>query len=171
VANEQRSGHVYQGDLTKDALAKLLGERFGNAHTIARRVDLCRAEKFDPTGIDSFLNEWDEAQVFNDEAELRWRRTPSGHTVLLLTETEAPPTGLPTAHDSPFDVVDPSTARTHGFLLWGTRNNRGQWWEARIPNPVSYPVKSGSKPPRLVYRLYERAGTVCWVRLVKFAEE
>jgi len=177
VATEDEKGYVFRATLTKDALADLLKERFDGregeapaepAYAIVRRVDC--ADMKSCAEVLLSLECWTEGQIFNENAELRWRQTAEGYAVLLLTEQDNPPADFQPLNGSPFTVVCPSSDERHGFLLWGTRPDKDKFWETRIPRPLRYPVPMTSKPPQLVYRLYQEGAAVRWVRLVGLVE-
>jgi hypothetical protein len=167
-------GHVYHATLKRDALADLLAKRFtASASAIVRRVDEAGFVSFDPNTAASLVEQWSEGQVFGTEDELRWRHVGESCAVLLLTEKAEGQGGtsdFQSVSGSPFAVVSPSSDQKHGLLLWGTRQARGQWWEARIPRPLDYPLKTDQKPPNLTYRLYQDGAAVRWVRLVQLVE-
>jgi hypothetical protein len=177
VATEDEKGYVYRATLPKDALAALMKARFGDregeapaepACAIVRRVDC--ADMKSCAEVLSSLERWTEGQIFNENAELRWRQTAEGYAVLLLTEQDNPPADFQPLNGSPFTVVSPSSDERHGFLLWGTRPDKDKFWETRIPRSLRYPIKTNGKPPQLVYRLYQEGAAVRWVRLVELVE-
>ncbi|MCS6861432.1 MAG: hypothetical protein NZT92_14040 [Abditibacteriales bacterium] len=187
-------GYVFYATLEQDVLARLLKERFhireGEAPAepnasaepsapperrppacaLVRRVDCADVKTCEE--VISHLAQWTEGQIFNENAELRWRQTQGKYAVLLLTEQNDPPDGFQLLNGAPFTVVRPSSDDQHGFLLWGTRYDKAKdrWWEARIPRPLRYPAKTHNKPPQLAYRLYQEGATVRWVRLVGLKE-
>jgi hypothetical protein len=170
VATEERNGYVYRATLTEDALTKLVTGRFEGAGAIIRRVASAQFASFPSAEIESLPGDWTEGQIFNTEAELRWRQATGGYAVLLLTEKDDPPANFQPLAGSQLTVVCPSSDETHGFLLWGTRQTGSQRWEARIPRPLRYPGKPTVNPPKLAYQLYQEGAVVRWVRLVKLVE-
>lgn len=167
-------GYAYRRALLRDEtddLSGLLAKRFGaNAYAVLHCPDDAQFASFDSAAAGPFVEWWAEGRIFDDNAELRWRATADGYGVLLLTEEDDPPAGFRALDSSPFTVVNPSPEEGHGFLLWGTRHSRDLWWEARIPRPLTYPLKTTGAPPRLVYRLYLKDEAVRWVRLVGLKE-
>ncbi|MCA1592683.1 MAG: hypothetical protein LC754_08550 [Acidobacteria bacterium] len=178
-------GHVFHGTFAPDALVELLAARFdSSACAVVRRVDDARFVKFPAPEAAQFLSTWTEGQVFDEHSEVRWKKQSERYSVLLLTEDSASvgeeeagvdkasaSPGFTPLHDAPLEVRAPSTQDTHGFLLWGTRPVNGQWWEARIPRPLSYPLETSNKPPRLIHCLYSEGATVRWVRLKGLKKE
>lgn len=175
MTTDQRTGYVFHATLTKEALASVLKGRFHDGDcAIVRRVDWADPVTFRVGEVELLLEQWTDGQIFNSNAELRWRQTADGYAVLLLTEENDP--GFQYLASSSFTVACPSKDEKHGFLLWGTprsedrRRSTDIWWEARIPRPLHYPIKTKDGPPRLLYRLYLDGEAVRWVRLVKLEE-
>jgi hypothetical protein len=188
------AGYVYQATLGQSELASLLTRLFSRCDAmIARRVNA--ADFLSPNTADTealtadeaarWLEQWDEAQIFNATAELRWRRQGASYAALLLSEqpvnsllgeADEMTASLQSLTAAPFVVRKPSMLNTHGFLLWGTRADKEEkcWWEARIPRRLSYqgfpPKNDKAKPPQLTYKLYQDGETVRWIRLVKLEE-
>jgi hypothetical protein len=176
MADENKIGYVYHAELLPDELSTLLAQLFDTkAAAIVRRVNGAAYPAFKP----SLLDEWSEGQVFNDKAELRWRRKAEKFAVLLLTEEEQEGGTFQPVKGAPFTVAFPTREEkrdSHGLLLWGTRldENRKCWWETRIPRALHYPnfpVAGNNAPPRLSYKLYREGETVRWIRLVKLVED
>jgi hypothetical protein len=171
----EANAYVYQATLAEEALAGLLQERFPKgAFALVRRVDGIDFVRLDPGQEEALLRDWPEGQVFGPEADLRWRRADEGCAVLLLTEDETPPRGLEVLREGRFVAAAPAEGRGSGFLLWGTRQKEnGEWWEARIPRPLRYPVRTSDRPLRLVYLLYRdpEGMAVRWVRLMEVRED
>jgi hypothetical protein len=172
VSTEEKRGYVYSATLTDDTLANLLKEHFNRACAIVRRVDDTNVVLFPSADTESLPGVWTEGQIFNDVAELRWRKTGNGYAALLLTETTKLSDNFQPLSESPLSIVAPSSNEKHGFLLWGTRYSQstGAFWEARIPRSLQYPVKTKGEPPRLVYWHYLDREAVRWIRLVKLEE-
>lgn len=167
----EANGYVFRAALSLDALTALLAERFSaGAVAVVRRIDDAEFLQFVPTDPGALPREWTEGQIFDQASEVRWRAGEGGYAVLLLSEENDIPAGFLEIGGSPFDVRAASAAETHGFLLWGTRQASGVWYEARIPRLLKYPVGAGEKP-RLAYKLYEREAAVYWVRLCGLKEE
>jgi hypothetical protein len=174
VATGELKGYVYRAasPLQAEDLAGLLKAHFTRASAIVKRIDwadvvCCNVDE-------SLIENWTEGQVFSVAAELRWRKTASGYAALWLTEQPIALEGFVLLEDSPYTAACPSKKTDHGFLLWGTRQdkNKTRWWEARIPRPLRYeglPVNKNS-PPHLSYRLYWHGETVRWTRLLEFVE-
>ena len=175
----EKEGYAYHAELTKGALATVLREKdrfdLEDAWAVVRRVDCADVVPFHSAEAERFLEQWTGGQVFNTSAELRWRRVGDGYAVLLLAEEDNPPADFQPLQekDKPFTVGHTSSDEGHGFLLWGTRYDQGTdtFWEARVPRPLCYPLKTKGKPPRLAYRLYREGEVVRWVRLVNLVEE
>ena len=176
MADENKTGYVYHAELPPDELATLLAKLFDTkAVAIVRRVDGAAFPVFKP----SLIDEWSEGQVFNDNADLRWRRKGEKFAVLLLSEEDRQGGTFQPVKGSPFKVAFPTRKEkrgSHGFLLWGTRldKNGECWWETRIPRALRYPnfpVADNNAPPRLSYKLYCEGETVRWIRLVKLVED
>ena len=175
MAAEQCKGYVYRSmtPLTEEAMSGLLKGHFEGECAIVRRIDQAEVVRY--TADEPLIENWTEGQIFNEAAELRWRKTMKGFAALWLTEQAASPEGFTLLKDSPFAAVCPSEKVNHGFLLWGTRldEDLGRWWEARIPRTLYYPgfpINKNSGPPQLSYRLYREGETVRWIRLVKLVE-
>jgi hypothetical protein len=176
-------GHVFHGTFAPHALAHFLAARFdSSACAVVRRVDDARFVSFPPPEAAQFLALWTEGQVFDEAVEVRWKKRGEQYSALLLTEERAPvegedpgesiniPIGFTPLHAA-LEVREPSKQNTHGFLLWGTRRgDEDQWWEARIPRPLSYPLETRDGTPLLNYCLYEEIGAVRWVRLRGLSE-
>jgi hypothetical protein len=185
---EDERGYVYRAEpaMNQDALADLLKDRFRGACAIIRKVDDAKMVEFPSAEAEILPGDWSEGQIFNERAELRWRRTGDGYAVLFLTEkpdslqTEAdqsehePPAGLVPVNNKPFKIARASEDENHGFMLWGKPRKEGEsgaaWREVRIPRLLCYPLKTEGGPPRLVYRRYCDGETVRWTRLVKLVE-
>lgn len=177
MAIEDSKGYVYRAitALKKEATADLLKAHFDGADACVKRVDRSGIEHFSAATSESLIEDWTEGQIFNEAAEMRWRKTADGFAVLWLTEQPISPDGFVLLKDLPYRAVRPSTKGDHGFLLWGTRLDKGggRWWEARIPRPLHYPgfpVGNNTHPPQLSYWLYREGETVRWIRLVKLME-
>ncbi len=171
MSTEEKNGYVYRAILKQETLESVLKTHFNGAHAIVRRVDCTSVKTYEE--VLSGLDQWAEGQIFNDKAELRWRKTDKDYNMtLLLTEEDNPPDPFPADRRLSFTVVCPSLDKNHGFLLWGTRQDQdtGTFWEARIPRPLCYSLKTKGKPPQLAYRLYQDGEAVRWVRLVDLVE-
>jgi len=176
MADETKTGYVYHAELPPDELATMLAQLFDtNAAAIVRRVNGAAFPSFKP----NLLDEWSEGQVFNDKAELRWRRKAGKFAVLLLTEEKQEGGVFRPVKGAPFTVAFPTREEkrdSHGLLLWGTRSDKAGkcWRETRIPRSLNYsdfPVADSKAPPRLSYKLYREGETVRWVRLVNLVED
>jgi hypothetical protein len=167
----EADGYVFRAVLTQSALAELLIERFGtrSAFAIVRRVDAAEFLLWKPSNVVKLLDQWTECQLFDSEAEVRWKKSDDVYQALLLTERHDPPVGFQPISGLPFTAVESSSADSHGFLLWGTARKQDTWFETRIPRPLHYPVNSDKKP-KISYRLYRERASVRWVRLTGLTE-
>lgn len=189
------TGYVYNVTLPRAELVTLLTHLFKPKDAaIVRRVDSLEFLSFNA----ELVEQWSEAQVFNEVAEVRWRRSGDTYLVLLLSEQSKEvllaeqyelEEKLQLINSAPFIIAHPSSRQEHGFLLWGTRlveRQQGastascsepspvsEWWETRIPRALQYPgfpKGDNKKPPQLAYRLYHDDEAVRWVRLTKLVE-
>jgi hypothetical protein len=183
VKNEAMNGYVYCSEIEVDKLKTALSHLFQEGDgSILRCVNNAAFCTFSPDNAASLVAKWDEGQVFNNRAELRWRHNGDSYYALLLSESSKESL-IPRQPElaavwksvtgSPFTVVSQCNQPNHGFLLWGKRYANDRLWESRIPRSLQYPgFPSGNTvtPPRLAYRLYRDGAVVRWVRLLNLLE-
>jgi hypothetical protein len=176
--DDAKTGYVYRAVLTQAQLEAALAHLFtGPAHTIVHAPDRILGPQPLDTGMPAT---WVNGQVFNADAELRWReQAEDNYTVLILSENA----NLLASFDLEFemtkyDLQAAAAVPNHGLLLWGTlrdmraatQEGEAVWRETRIPRELRYPDSGGSKPPRLAYRHYveRESGVTRFTRLLSF---
>jgi len=176
-------GYVCHTHMTTTDLADYLRTHFSTgACALVYNRERIRLVPFLPTTVDTFLHDWTEGRVFNNQVELRWKMQAGLYAVLYFSErNEETRYGFQALSEGHFIVVEEEDA-PHEILLWGTQHvetieepadaSYEVWREARIPHRLSYPERCiqprKSDTPSLKYRLYRDPDSLAvrWLRLI-----
>lgn len=82
--------------------------------------------------------------AFGQLAELRWRKVGNVLRLMLVAEADLHLDNSPVSWKDEGNEVNRWDGKCHpplSVLLWGTNYANGQWFEARIPRHMAYPVE------------------------------
>ncbi len=121
-------------------------------------------KKRTPDAVEAEIEGYTRGRLFGKDAEIRWKKTIDGYSLLWLSEGDLPE-GFTALGECEWEKHAPQNV----FLLGGGETERKPWQDTRIPRNLDYPIDKCQYPSVKVIQYRERdSQTIRFTRYTEF---